>query len=100
MDAFGSWFCFTFHFTTREEFLTAMCALEQSDQEISAKLFVNVYDLDNDGFIGREDLKQMFLASSMLGGEFVASVSLCQSVFVFTSLQHASLTSPDLPCHI
>ena len=44
-----------------------MCALEQGDKEISAKLFVNVYDLDNDGFIGKADLRQMFLASSMLG---------------------------------
>ena len=39
-----------------EEFLVAMAALEKGSAEIKAKFACQVYDLDGDGFIGRQDL--------------------------------------------
>ena len=49
-----------------EEFLVAMAALEKGSAEIKAKFACQVYDLDGDGYIGRQDLTTMFQASSML----------------------------------
>lgn len=49
-----------------EEFLAAMSALEKGDAETKTRFFFQVYDLDGDGAISREDLSTMFHSSSML----------------------------------
>jgi Ca2+-binding EF-hand superfamily protein len=49
-----------------DEFLTAMAALEKGNPEIKNRFCFQTYDLDEDGFIGWEDLAQMFRSSSML----------------------------------
>eukprot|EP01006_Ploeotia_vitrea_P040684 TRINITY_DN66447_c5_g2_i1.p1 TRINITY_DN66447_c5_g2~~TRINITY_DN66447_c5_g2_i1.p1 ORF type:complete len:520 (-),score=233.28 TRINITY_DN66447_c5_g2_i1:9-1466(-) len=49
-----------------DEFLMAMAALERGDPEIKNRFCFQTYDLDDDGFIGREDLSRMFSSSSML----------------------------------
>ena len=49
-----------------DEFLVSCAALEKGSAEIKARFACQVYDLDGDGFIGRQDLTTMFQASSML----------------------------------
>jgi Ca2+-binding EF-hand superfamily protein len=48
------------------EFLSAMSALEKGNPDVKNRFCFQAYDLDEDGFIGREDLAAMFSSSSML----------------------------------
>ena len=52
-----------------DEFLTVMSALEKgnkTNRKSQISFFFQVYDLDGDGVISRDDLATMFLSSSML----------------------------------
>jgi len=49
-----------------EEFLCALAALEKGNRKQKISFLIQIYDLDGDGQISKDDLGKMFLSSSML----------------------------------
>ena len=78
-----------------EEFLVAMAALEKGSAEIKAKFACQVYDLDGDGFIGRQDLTTMFQASSMLKAAASKGDSLGRETVVVSAAEAAARLEDD-----
>jgi len=56
-----------------EEFLCALAALEKGNRKQKISFLIQIYDLDGDGQISKDDLGKMFLSSSMLKDDSMGS---------------------------